>query len=239
MICGDTDAAASGRSFNVDKLMTSSAGSSRCRRSAFTIRSGDLSTRKLGEPSPTLLRSVRRIPPSLARAYIESGPQIRKARENFCGSNLLQRDETPRAAARSLEKRGDSVTNGKQNRSPLLRHRDDYRFLCPLHLLERFEARRTHFKHRLVDNAVPTIDRFSFVSDHRHGRRPRHTGALEISDCRPTKVMGDALDSSELTSISPRLVETVDPHAVAPAEEPWNNGLCPPLNLRYVFALAF
>ena len=105
MSCGDNDAAASGRYFNMDMLMTQSAGTFWYRKSAFAIRSGNLPTFKLGEPSLNTPRWVRRIQPSPARAYTETGSQMRKARQNSCSSNLLQRDETPRAAARSLEKR--------------------------------------------------------------------------------------------------------------------------------------
>jgi hypothetical protein len=58
-----------------------------------------------------------------------------------------------------------------------------------LGFLERRELCCAVLQHRFVD-LVALINRFRAVADHSHSSRTRDTGAFEIANCGPAKIVG-------------------------------------------------
>src|SRR5881628_2156216 len=96
-----------------------------------------------------------------------------------------------------------------------------------LRLLELIELQRADIEHRLIDDAVASINRFGLVADHRHRGRSWHAGALEVADGRSPEIVWDAFDAGCLACLAPRGVVVANQLSIRPAEHPRNHGACP------------
>ncbi len=84
--------------------------------------------------------------------------------------------------------------------------RDHNRVAETLLLLELIELAGTDVEHRLINDAIATVDRLGFVADHRHRGRSGHAGALEVADGRSPEIVWDAFDTRGLARRTPYFI---------------------------------